>query len=392
MTRKSRLLACAAVALLLLGGAEIARRAANLPSLPVLVNLQLDLTPRSQTYKLYDANPIRRSSHPAPLPTTLRPLDLALPWKDGGTLDVAAFLKATHTHAFLVVQDGKVVFEHYTDGYDAASRFTSFSVAKSFVATLTGAALAEGKLASLQEPIGNYLSGEEIAPAYGNITVSQLLDMRSGIDVDERYGGSLTSPVVRMYLSTDLGKFLAGLSGLRFAPGSRFEYRSVDTLVLSRVLVRTTGQSLSSYAQQTLWEPLGMEQDATWSTDSQAHGVEKAFCCINTTARDFAKLGLLYLNQGRAGGKQVVSAAWTDEPRQPVNRGNALDYRDGWWIPPGNEADRDFSAIGVFGQYVYINPATRTVIVKLSDHGVEQDEVLTLLAMRKVAHFVSGKD
>lgn len=393
MTRKSRLLAGAAVALLLLlGGAEIARRAADLPSLPVLADLQLDLTPRSQTYKLYDANPIRRSRHPAALPTALRPLDLALPWKEGGTLDVAAFLKATHTHAFLVVQDGTIVFERYIGGYDAASRFASFSVAKSFVATLTGAALAEGKLASLQEPIGNYLSGEEIAPAYGNITVGQLLDMRSGIDVDERYGGSLTSPVVRMYVSTDLGKFLAGLNGLRFAPGSRFEYRSVDTLVLSRVLARATGQSLSSYAQQTLWEPLGMEQDASWSTDSQAHGVEKAFCCINTTARDFAKLGLLYLNAGRAGGKQVVSAAWTEEPRQIVNRGHALDYRDGWWIPPGNEADRDFSAIGVFGQYLYVNPATRTVIVKLSDHGVEQDEVLTMLAMRRIAHFVAGKN
>lgn len=392
MTRKSRLLACAAVALLLLGGAEVARRAADLPSLPVLVNLQFDLTPRSQTYKLYDANPIRRSSHPAPLPTALRQLELALPWKDGGTLDTDAFLHTTHTHAFLVIQDGTVVFERYIDGYNAASRFTSFSVAKSFVATLTGAALAEGKLASLQEPIGNYLSAEDIAPAYGNITVGQLLDMRSGIDVDERYGGSLTSPVVRMYVSTDLGKFIAGLSGLRFAPGSRFEYRSVDTLVLSRVLARLTGQSLASYAQQTLWEPLGMEQDASWSTDSQAHGVEKAFCCINTTARDFAKLGLLYLNEGRAGGKQLISAAWADEPRRPVNRGDVLDYRDGWWIPPGNETDRDFSAIGVFGQYIYVNPATRTVIVKLSDHGVEQDEVLTMLAMRRIAHFVASKN
>jgi CubicO group peptidase (beta-lactamase class C family) len=216
--------------------------------------------------------------------------------------------------------------------------------------------------------------------------------MRSGIDVDENYGSSLASPVVRMFVSTDLQRFIARRSGLRFTPGSRFEYRSVDTLILSRVLARATGMRLSDFAQQVLWEPLGMEQEASWSVDSRQHGVEKAFCCLNTTARDFARLGLLYLQGGRMGGQQIVSPTWAAEPRQPVNTGNALDYRDGWWIPPGNANDRDFSAIGVFGQYIYVNPATRTVIVKLSDYGTEQDEVLTLLAMRSISHVVSGKD
>ncbi|KAF1047705.1 MAG: 6-aminohexanoate-dimer hydrolase [Herbaspirillum frisingense] len=389
----SKLFAWSAAALLvLIAAAEIGRRATDLPSLPVLLDLQFDLTPRSQSYKVFDANPIRRSAHPAPLANEPRPLDIALPWKNGSTLGVLDFIKTAKAHAFLVVQDGRVVYERYIDGYDADSRFTSFSVAKSFVATLTGAALAQGKIKSLQEPIGNYLKPGEIAAAYAGITIGQLLDMRAGIDVDERYGGSLTSPVVRMFVTTDLDKFIARRHGLRFAPGSRFEYRSVDTLVLSRVLARATGMRLSDYAQQTLWEPLGMEQDASWSTDSGRHGIEKAFCCINTTARDFAKLGLLYLNQGRVGDTQIVSPAWADEPRLPVNQGDILDYRDGWWIPPGNAADRDFSAIGVFGQYIYVNPATRTVIVKLSDYGVEQDEVLTLLAMRRISHHVAGKD
>lgn len=381
----------AAALLVLVAAAEAGRRIADLPSLPTLIDLQFDLTPRSQSYKVFDATPIARSSHPAPLAAAPRPLDIDVPWKDGGTLTVADFLKATHTHAFLVVQDGRVAYERYIDGYDASSRFASFSVAKSFVATLAGAALAQGAIRSLQEPIGHYLKPGEIAAAYAGITIGQLLDMRAGIDVDERYGGSLTSPVVRMFVTTDLDKFIARRHGLRFTPGSRFEYRSVDTLVLSRVLARATGMRLSDYAQRTLWEPLGMEQDASWSVDSNRHGVEKAFCCVNATARDFAKLGLLYLNRGRANGKQVIAASWADEPRTPVNHGHALDYRDGWWIPPGNAADRDFSAIGVFGQYIYVNPATRTVIVKLSDHGVEQDEVLTLLAMRRISHYLSGR-
>jgi len=372
--------------------AELARRAADLPSLPVLADLQFDLTPRSQTWRLYDANPIRHATRPRPLPTQLRAIDTPLPWRDATTLDITGFMRATHTQALLVVQDGVVAVERYADGNDQHTRFASFSVAKSFVATLTGVALAQGKIGALDEPIGHYLGPDEIAPAYGGITIGQLLDMRSGIDVAEDYGGSLTSPVVRMYVSTDLGAFLARRHGLRFAPGTRFDYRSVDTLVLARVLARATGQSLSGYAQHTLWEPLGMEQDASWSVDSAAHGVEKAFCCLNTTARDFARLGLLYLADGRApDGRQVISTAWARTPRQDVNPGDTLTYRDGWWLPPGNQADQDFSAIGVFGQYIYINSATRTVIVKLSDHGVEQDEVLTLLALRRLSHIVSGR-
>lgn len=393
LSRKSKHVTyCAAALLALLAAAETARRVADLPSLPTLVDLQFDLTPRSRSYKVFDANPIARSAHPAALPTALRPLDIEVQWKDGGALTVAQFIAATHTQAFLVVQDGSVVYERYDEGDDASSRFASFSVAKSFVATLTGAALAQGAIKSLQEPIGHYLNHGEIDPAYAGITIGQLLDMRGGIDVDERYGGSLTSPVVRMFVTTDLSGFIARRHGLRFEPGSRFEYRSIDTLVLSRVLARATGMRLSDYAQRALWEPLGMEGDASWSVDSDKHGVEKAFCCINTTARDFAKLGLLYLNDGRAGGRQIVPPGWTAEPRQPVNDSAILGYRDGWWIPPGNAADRDFSAIGVFGQYVYVNPATRTTIVKLSDHGVEQDEVLTLLAMRRISHYLAGKD
>ena len=381
----------AAALLLLVGGAEVARRQADLPSLPVLLDLQFDLTPRSQTWRLYDSVPLARATQPRPLALQPQATDgLRVPWDNGSEIALDDFLARTHTRALVVVQDGKIAYEHYADGFAPSSRFASFSVAKSFVATLTGAALAEGRIKSLDEPIGNYLARDQIAPAYAGITIGQLLDMRGGIDVDERYGGSLTSPVVRMYLSRDLGSFIGRRHGLRFAPGTQQEYRSVDTLVLSRVLARATGKSLSEYASRVLWQPLGMEQEATWSVDSATHRVEKAFCCVNATARDFAKLGLLYLDEGRAGGHQVISAKWADAPRQTINGEQKLAYRDGWWIPPGNAGDRDFSAIGVFGQYIYVNPATHTVIVKLSDHGVEQDEIATLRAMRQISHAMAG--
>ena len=277
----------------------------------------------------------------------------------------------------------------YSPGYDRNSKFASYSVAKSFVATLIGAAILDGKIRSLQDPIGQYLGAGDVAEQYRQVTIGELLSMRSGIDVEEEYDSAL-APVVQMYLTTDLDRFLSGVSGFRYPAGQRFEYRSVDTLVLAKVLKRATGMALTEYAEQKIWNPLGAVDDATWSVDSREHDVEKAFCCLNATARDFAKLGMLYLMQGKVGGNRIVSKSWTLVPTERTNRSAAMTYSDGWWIPPYNAHDGDFSAIGIYGQYVYVNPLTQTIIVKLSEYGAEQDELASLSAMRQIAHSVSG--
>ena len=364
------------------------RSVLRLPSVLVLLDLEFGWTPSSQAFHLFAYRPLLKSTHPVPFGEESKRFDDSVSWK-GSASTIRNFLRETNTKAFLVIQDGRVSYERYSDRYDQTSKFASYSVAKAFVATLVGAALLDGKIRSLQDSIGDYLAPGDVAEEYRKVTIEQLLSMRSGIDVDERYDSAL-SPVVQMYLTTDLNHFLSGVSGFRYAAGQRFEYRSVDTLVLAKVLSRATGMALTEYVGQKIWNPLGAVDDATWSVDSREHDVEKAFCCLNATARDFAKLGTLYLAHGLASGNRIVSETWALGPTVLPNRSAAVTYSDGWWIPPDNARDGDFAAMGIFGQYVYVNSLTRTIIVKLSDYGVEQDELATLMVLRQIAHSVSG--
>ncbi len=372
----------------LLGVQYFYRQVLKLPSPSVLIDLELGLVSTSQSFHLFAARPLARSTHPIVFPSAPATFDRSISWK-GRNSNVGNFLSETNTRAFLVIQNGMIAYEMYSPGFNRNSKFASYSVAKSFVATLIGAAILDGKIRSLRDPIGEYLAAGDVSGQYREVTIGELLSMRSGIDVDERYDSAL-APVVQMYLTTDLDHFLSGVSGFRYPAGQRFEYRSVDTLVLAKVLKRVTGMALTDYAEQKIWNPLGAVNDATWSVDSSEHDVEKAFCCINATARDFAKLGMLYLAQGKIGGNRVVSKSWTLIPTERANQSADMAYSDGWWIPPNNTHDGDFSAIGIYGQYVYVNPLTQTIIVKLSEYGAEQDELATLSVMRQIAHSVSG--
>ncbi|MCX5247441.1 beta-lactamase family protein [Streptomyces sp. NBC_00201] len=211
-----------------------------------------------------------------------------------------------------------------------------------------------------------------------------LLDMSSGIDVSEDYSGIPMTGTPRMYLTTDLPNFVKDNRALRFTPGSKGEYRSVDTQLLGQILHRVEGKSVAALLQERIWQPMGAEDDATWNLDREG-GTEKSFCCLNATARDFAKIGQLVLDNGRAGDRQIVPQAWIDRLSTPaVTMSNGWSYSAQWWHPSG--ATGDFSAVGVYGQYIYVNPAERTVIVKLSDHGTEQDEQETIDAMRDLSH------
>jgi CubicO group peptidase (beta-lactamase class C family) len=389
MSKKNLLRLVVLVASLFTAASWAYRHYLNMPSPLILLDMELGWTPPSENFKYFSNRIIPKSNHPRGLDDQPERIDAMLSWGNAKNLRLLDFLTLTHTRAFLVVQDDKIVYERYFHA-DAGTIFPSYSMAKSVVATLVGVAVRKHQIASEDDPIGKYLHHGDVSPAYRSITIEQLLDMRSGIDVEERYD-SITAPVVQMYLSTDLDRFLANVQGLRFPPGSRFEYRSVDTLFLAKVLSRATGKSLSEYLSEELWTPMSAEHDASWSLDSESKGVEKAFCCLNASARDFAKIGLLYLHEGTYDGVRLIDISWADSPRQQSNRSTTLSYAVHWWLPPGNAADRDFSAIGIYGQYIYVNPRTRTVIVKLSEHGIQQDEVLTLLALRRIAHIASGK-
>lgn len=364
----------------------------DLPAPHTMLLLASGLVPPARTPQLFDATEIARPAQAHPFEEAPARLAVNTAWRGGQNVPLDDFLALTHTRAFLVVHRGRLVVERYFDGATQDTRFPSFSLSKSIISGLVGIA-SERQLISVQDRLEKFLPPSALDPAYRNVTVEQLLDMRSGIDVAENYD-SLAAPIVQMYLSTDLDRFIAGRHGLRFTPGSAFEYRSVDYQVLGRVLAAATGMPVSRYLEQALWTPLGAEQGASWSVDSARHGVEKAFCCFNATARDFAKLGALYLNQGAWQGRQLMAPNWFAAQDQPtgLDERRGLGYRKGWWIPPGDRADHDYFAGGIHGQFIYVNPARSVVIVKLSEHEVEADILLSIAAFQETARRIDRQE
>ncbi len=356
----------------------------DLPSPAVILALATNLVPPSKSYQLFDFEEIPAANATRPYKEAPIPLAVSTEWRDGLTVSLEQFLALTKTKAFLVVHDDQLVVENYYGNAKKNTLFPSYSVSKSLVSALVGVAVKQKKI-SVHDELGMYTSNFSLDERYRNIHVDDLLNMRSGIDLVDDYT-TLWAPIVKMYLTTDLDKFISQINGLRFSPGSQFEYRSVDSQVLGRALSQATGMSISSYMARELWAPLGAEFSAKWNVDSSAHNVEKTFCCFNATARDFAKIGSLYLHQGEWDGQQLLDRSWVESLSSPIELDvkRSLGYSNNWWIPPDN-SDGDYSAIGIHGQFIYVNPRHRTVIVKLSEHEAEQDVLLTLATFQRIA-------
>lgn len=285
------------------------------------------------------------------------------------------FFIETDTAALLVLVDGVVRHERYalTGGPDVP--WISMSVAKSFISALVGIAVAEGHIKSIDDPISNYVPVEP-GSAYDDVPIKQVLQMSSGARWNEDYHDP-QSDVFRLNAAMagvgTLDEFVAGVVR-EDEPGTICRYNSGDTQVLGSLIVRATNRSITDYMQEKLYEPLGMTSPGRWLLDST--GMEVAFAGLNMTARDFAKLGELYRNGGQWQGKQLVPQEWVHnsvvpegehlQPGQPIVGTHRYDLGYGyqWWIPAGNHGE--FSAIGVYNQFVYVDPTTNTVIVKLS--------------------------
>ncbi|WP_040866353.1 serine hydrolase domain-containing protein [Nocardia exalbida] len=369
------------IVVVLVGAAFATATVLHIPSPPTLLRLLTD--PPSAQGALFESRTVAASPAPRPLPRAPRPLPEQVPWK-GTQLSMSDFLGTTHTNSFLVLRDGAVTHEWYRDGFTATTRQSSWSVVKSIVSLLTGRAVAAGKLTE-DDRLVRILPELTTGGEYDSITIRDLLDMASGVDVSENYNKYLPlTGTARMYLTEDLAGFVRDQHGLRFPPGSAGEYRSVDTQLLGMALARVEGLPLAELLERDIWGPIGAEDDALWNLD-RSGGQEKAFCCLNATARDFAKIGRLVLDGGRAGDAQIVPPAWIDRIRTPApHRVGAWPYSAQWWHPPGGDG-ADLTAVGVYGQYVYVDPPSGTVIVKLSDHGTTQDEQQTIEVFRAIA-------
>lgn len=279
-----------------------------------------------------------------------------------------AFLARTRTAALLVVRDGTLEYERYWGGYGHDSTVTSFSVAKSFLSALVGAAIAAGRIGSVDDPVTRYLP--ELGtrdPRLSRVTLRDLLTMSSGL----RYASSpnpLADDDTRTYYAPDL-RALALTVQVGEAPG-RFEYNNYHPLLLGLVLERVTGQPVAAYLSEKLWQPLGMEAPGSWSLDSRGSGFEKLESGLNARAIDFAKFGQLYLDGGRWGGRQLLPREWVEASTRPqVTTGQADGPAYGyfWWVTPQPGGGRHFSARGNKGQFLYVVPEARLLMVRFGE-------------------------
>ena len=271
------------------------------------------------------------------------------------------YLENNKTVAFLIIKNDTLQYEKYFKGYEKESIVPSFSMAKSITSILIGCAIDEGLIKSVDEPITNYIP-ELSKNGLDKVTIKHLLQMTSGIKFNESYINPF-GDAASFYYGLNLRKQIQKMK-LKSEPGKKFEYVSGNTQLLGLVLERALkNKTITSYLQEKLWTPLGMEFDASWSIDRKKNGLEKTFCCLNARARDYAKIGRLYKNKGNWDGKQIVSQKWVEESTKlDSTDGSAKYYQYQWWLPTPN---KDFMAAGILGQYIYVNPSKDLIIVRL---------------------------
>ncbi|NNK08374.1 MAG: serine hydrolase [Myxococcales bacterium] len=279
------------------------------------------------------------------------------------------FLEETETTAFLVVHQGRLVEERYLRGHDSDSIQNTFSVSKSLMSALVGLAVRDG-VVNLGAPITGILP--ELGrrdERFGDITVENLLDMRSGI----RFSSDIAFPFVNadnalIYYHPNLESIVLGRTAIASPPGT-FQYTNYNPPLIGLILRRATGMPAAEYLERELWRPLGAASSAGWTVDE--HGLERMESGFHARARDLARFGLLYLNGGVSAGRQVLPAEWvlqsTDLP-EPIELdqydGRAWGYRAGWWIVQRPDGRPDFCAIGHFGQFIYVSPQHDAVFVR----------------------------
>jgi CubicO group peptidase (beta-lactamase class C family) len=299
-----------------------------------------------------------RTARPQPWANSSRYNQISYP----DSLD--AELQLLQSVGLVMIQDDSVLYEKYWDGYSDSSYSGSFSMAKSIVSLLIGAALKDGKIASLEDPVGKYIP-EFRDGAKAGVTIKDLLTMSSGSNWDESYWNPL-SVTAEIYYTSDVYKTATGVKIVR-TPGTQHRYKSGDAQLLGLILEKATGKTLAALAFEKLWGPMGAAHPALWSTDRPG-GNEKSYCCFNSNARDFARLGQLMLDSGKWNGTPVIDSAYWAASIHPCNipdeKGQPCTYYGyQWWIDPVNP--QVFYARGILGQYIIVIPSKKRVIVRL---------------------------
>jgi CubicO group peptidase (beta-lactamase class C family) len=315
---------------------------------------------RDAAFRALDRLPVLAKARGVPAGSTPLPLPAGPPLKLA--LDIDAYMAGQRSAALLVVHDGKLRLERYGLGFDGGGRWTSFSVAKSFTSTLVGAAIRDGHIRSLDDKVSDYIAQMK-GSAYDAVSIRQLLTMTSGVKWNEDYADP-NSDVARFNNHQPEEGVDALVSYLRRLPrevpaGTRWHYSTGETNLVGILVGEATKKPLSEYLSEKVWGPAGMEQPATWILSRT--GREISGCCIQAATRDFARFGLFILNGARAGNApSIVPDGWLGEAttqRVGTDRpGRGYGYQ--WWT----YADGSFTARGIFGQGIFIDPKRKIVI------------------------------
>ena len=323
------------------------------------------------------SEPIQPSSKAKPLPKSDKPFSLPSTFYfEDKDQDLNAALKHFKTDGLLIIKEGEVVYEEYFNGNSQTTRHISWSVAKSFLSSLVGIAVNDGLIDDINDPITKYLPDFKNT-GYDGVTIKNILQMSSGVLFNEDYADP----------NSDINKFgvaiARGTSFRDFAKtltkdkeqGTYNHYVSIDSQMLGLLLDKVTDMPLREYLQMHIWEKIGMEDEAYYLADNE--DVDLALGGLNATLRDYAKFGLLYLNKGKWDNEQVVPEAWVDAshamdlPHLQPGAGDDLSSSDWgygyqWWVP--GFPNTDYTASGVYNQYIYVDPVTETVIAKISSN------------------------
>ena len=305
--------------------------------------------------RIYPTRPVTASPHPFPLPG--KPADFSgLRYTVGaGTFDINAFVSHNHIVGLLAIHDGNVVLERYARGNTPDTRWYSFSVAKSVVSMLVGAAVKDGFISSVEAPVSDFLPVLR-GSAYDDVTLRQAMMMSSGVAWDEDYADPQSDIAQTGGSALDRLRYLLRKQRVA-APGSTFNYNTEETNLVGAVLRAAIGNNLATYLEDKIWRRFGMEHDANWLLLSES-GAEHGGCCLSAILRDYGRLGLFALRNGRlSDGSSVLPEGWMEASTtaSPAND----RYGMLWWLRPGHA----FAAVGIYGQAIYVNPPCRLVVV-----------------------------
>ena len=286
---------------------------------------------------------------------------------EGSFYPTEPFLQDTKTSALLVIQNDVIRYENYFFGGDEATVFSSNSMGKSFVSALMGFAVADGFIDSVNDPLGKYIP-EFVGTDLENIPIKACLQMASGIDFDE--DTDMNSFSMRTLMGTPAMEVIAGY-GVQEPPFTYRRYLSINTEILGQVIKNATGKGLGEYMEEKLWTRIGSAHDAYWTLNN---GTELANGGLSISLRDYARFARLYLHEGNWNGEQLLPRDWirdsldisADYSKPGANNDgyNAIGYGYQWWVPEGDQGE--FMAIGVYGQFLYVNPEQNVIIVKVN--------------------------